>query len=82
MDRLLELKDLKKLVERNKGQHQDLNAALIVVAAIWGVKAGELSLIEVADVLAPKGGLKKSGYSERRFHLTGALASFILNMKA
>ena len=58
MDRL-EHKDLKQLVERNRGQNQELNAALIVAAAIWGVKAGELSLIEVRDVLTPKGTLRK-----------------------
>ena len=59
MGRLIELGDLKRLVERNKDEHQELNAALIVAAAIWGVKAGELSLIEVADVLTPKGALRK-----------------------
>jgi len=56
---LIELKDLKQLVERNATHNGKLNAALIVSAAIWGVKAGELSLIEVSDVLTAKGELKK-----------------------
>ena len=59
MGKLLELKELRKLVERNKDQYPELNAALIVGAAIWGVKSGELSKIEVADVLTSKGVLKK-----------------------
>jgi len=59
MTKLLELKDLKQLVERNKDQNPELNAALIVAAVIWGVKSGELSKIEIADVLTPKGVLKK-----------------------
>ena len=56
---MLERKDLKQLVDLNKDQYPELNAALIVAAAIWGVKAGELSLINVDDVLSPKGVLKK-----------------------
>ena len=59
MSKLLELKDLRKLVERNSEHNGVLNAALIVSAAIWGVKASELSLIEVSDVLTAKGQLKK-----------------------
>ena len=71
MDRLLELKELKRLVERNKDQHQELNAALIVAAAIWGVKSGELSLIEVADVLTPKGALRKKWVLRKEIAFNG-----------
>lgn len=59
MSKLLELKDLRQLVARNSDSNGELNAALIVSAAIWGVKASELSLIEVSDVLTAKGQLMK-----------------------
>ena len=59
MDKLLELKDLKNLVEKNQFEHPELNTAIIVAAAIWGLKAGELSSIEVGDLVTAKGQLKK-----------------------
>ncbi len=68
---MLELKDLKRLVERNKDRHQELNAVLIVAAAIWGVKSGELSLIEVADVLTPKGMLRKKWVLRKEIAFNG-----------
>ena len=59
MSKLLELKDLKLLIARNSNKNGELNAALIVAASIWGVKAGELSLIEISDILTTRGHLKK-----------------------
>lgn len=56
---MIEDNELGLLIKRNKEQFPELNSALILAAAIWGVKAGELSLIEVADVLSNKGGIKK-----------------------
>ncbi|MCU7934512.1 MAG: hypothetical protein KZQ99_06480 [Candidatus Thiodiazotropha sp. (ex Dulcina madagascariensis)] len=56
---MIEGKELGLLIERNKEQFPELNSALILAAAIWGVKAGELSLIEVADVISNKGAIKK-----------------------
>ena len=59
MHKIIDEDDLRRLIERNNNEHAALNSALIVSAAIWGVKAGELSLIEVADILDAKGQLKK-----------------------
>ena len=56
---MIENKELGLLIERNKEKFPELNSALILAAAIWGLKAGELSLIEVADVISSKGDIKK-----------------------
>ncbi|MEW8394240.1 MAG: hypothetical protein AB2651_20885 [Candidatus Thiodiazotropha sp.] len=56
---MIENNDLVFLIEGNKEQFPELNSALILTAAIWGVKAGELSLIEVADVISSNGIIKK-----------------------
>ena len=60
MGKLFERKQLKQAISRNQGSnYKELNSALISAAGIWGVKAGELSLIEVGDVLSKKGQLKQ-----------------------
>lgn len=56
---MIENKELKLLLEQNRAQFPELNSALILAATMWGVKAGELSLIEVADVISNKGVIKK-----------------------
>ncbi len=52
-------KDLKTLVDRNSSDSKAINSALIASAAIWGLKSGELSSVEIGDILTAKGALKK-----------------------
>ena len=59
MPKILETQDLRKLIDRNTEQNAELNAALIAAAALWGLKASELSLVEVGDILTAKGELKR-----------------------
>lgn len=59
MDKLFEQKEINRLIERNQNEFKELNSALISSASIWAVKAGEHSLIEIADIMTAKGVLKK-----------------------
>ena len=59
MTRVLESKDLQKMVMKNSHEFPELNAALIASAAIWGLKSSEMSLIEIGDILTAKNKLKR-----------------------
>lgn len=58
--KVLEVDDLRALLKSNsEGEMGPRNQAAIACAALWGVTAGELSLLEVEHVMNPNGRLKK-----------------------
>ena len=59
MAKILENRDITRLIERNSDKNKELNSALIACASIWGVKASEISRILIDDILDAKGELKK-----------------------
>jgi hypothetical protein len=58
MAKILETKDIVKLIERNSEKNKELNSALILSASIWGMKSSEISLITIGDTVDPSGNLK------------------------
>jgi len=54
---MLESDNISHLIKSNPGA---INGALISCATVWGLKAGELSLVEARDVLDDQAQLKKT----------------------